>query len=679
MKKLICHIALILTFPICSFSFSSGIDICLRGTGVNVNAELIVENSSGQKTGRDPYKDIYFNEINHSNYGDELDYRGDEELTVPNIIIDPAVSDTYIVRILGTDDDFYELKVSTGRRIGKYYDTNVFRFTDTIRSGIIKEYRLFYPVDSTKNVTVEEIVPNLQIKLVNCQNQLLLGGILQYYESGWKYAEDHGDGTYSVNSELPAVKLKMTYAHGIQEMSNVSTKANAVIFKTINVGIQLMNSLGTAIDTGTVQYYAGEWHDFGITAGGLARKELLPSNYKFRMTYAHGTNEKYQDVGLDSLVIFRTVPAAVELRNSQSALTDTGVVKYYSGAWYHFGSTTGGVAALELLPNNYKFRMTYAKGSSEKYQDIGVNPTVLFQTINVKVELLNSQGNPMDEGLVQYYAGAWYNMGKTAGGIAAMELLPYNYKFRMSHAGGSNEKYQDIGANSTVVFQAKNARVELRNSQGNLMDEGKVQYYSGAWYNLGTTSGGVAEMELLPMNYKFRMTYAKGSNEKYQDLGTNPTVIFQTIDAKAELRNSLGDLMDEGSVQYYSGAWYNFGLTSGGIAAMELLPYNYKFRMTYEKGSNEKYQDIGVNATVRFSTVRATVKVNNAQDQPLSNADVKYYAGAWYPFGSTLNGIARKELLPFNYKFRAISGGLSSEKYQDLSVNPVVEFKLNVP
>jgi hypothetical protein len=30
---------------------------------------------------------------------------------------------------------------------------------------------------------------------------------------------------------------------------------------------------------------------------------------------------------------------------------------------------------------------------------------------------------------------------------------------------------------------------------------------------------------------------------------------------------------------------------------MELLPYNYKFRMNYAKGSNEKYQDVGVNPT----------------------------------------------------------------------------------
>jgi hypothetical protein len=135
--------------------------------------------------------------------------------------------------------------------------------------------------------------------------------------------------------------------------------------------------------------------------------------------------------------------------------------------------------------------------------------------------------------------------------------------------------------------------------------------------------------------------------------------------------------MDGGVVQYYSGAWYNLGSTSGGVAAMELLPYNYKFRMTYANGSNEKYQDIGVNSVVPFQTVLATVKANNLQGQSLNNIDVKYYSGAWYPFGLTLNGTATKELLPFPYKFRVTSGSVQSEKYQDLTTNPVVEFSIN--
>jgi hypothetical protein len=162
------------------------------------------------------------------------------------------------------------------------------------------------------------------------------------------------------------------------------------------------------------------------------------------------------------------------------------------------------------------------------------------------------------------------------------------------------------------------------------LDTGKVMYFSGAWKDFGTTSGGQTTRELLPYNYKFRMTYALTANEKYQDVTTNPTVVFQTKDVLVQLKNSAGQLMDPGTVQYYAGLWKEFGATSGGQIRRELLPYNYKFRMTYAYASNEKYQDVGVNPAVEFPSVLATVQVQSLQGQPVNGAAVKYYSSAWY-------------------------------------------------
>jgi hypothetical protein len=277
---------------------------------------------------------------------------------------------------------------------------------------------------------------------------------------------------------------------------------------------------------------------------------------------------------------------------------------------------------------------------------------------------------------VQYYSGAWRDFGVTTNGVVTKELLPNNYSFRMTYAYASKDKQQDIGANPTVVFQTVNATVQLCNSQGNLIDQGTVQYYSGAWRDFGVTAGGVATKELLPNAYSFRMTYGYASKDKQQDISANPIVLFQTVNAAVQLRNSQGNLIDQGTVQYYSGAWRTFGVTANGIAEKELLPNSYSFRMTYEFVSNDKVQDISANSTVSFSTVLCIVRVKDAQNQPVDGAQASYYSGAWRQIGATVNGEVTKELLPANLTFRIAYGTSQQDKTQNLSTNNVVEFTI---
>jgi predicted HicB family RNase H-like nuclease len=175
------------------------------------------------------------------------------------------------------------------------------------------------------------------------------------------------------------------------------------------------------------------------------------------------------------------------------------------------------------------------------------------------------------------------------------------------------------------------------------------------------------------------MTYEYGSIDKQQNLSVDPTVVFQTVNAAVQLKNSLGNLIDQGTVQYYAGAWRTFGTTSNGVAYKELLPINYSFRMTYEFVSKDKQQNLNTNPVVDFNTVLCTVKVTNSTNQPLSNVDVKYYSGAWRDFGVTnIDGIATKELLPANLSFRASYENVSLNKQQDISVNNLVEILLNI-
>ena len=459
-----------------------------------------------------------------------------------------------------------------------------------------------YLVRATDGVFLrgEPISTGLIINLLNSQNQPLTGGTLKYYEGGWKEAVNNGDGTFRVETEQETVKLRMTYAYASQDMADVPVNGGPVTFQTVPVQVELRDSQNQLMDEGSVKYYSGGWRTFGTTSGGIAENELLPNSYKFRLTHAYASNDIIQDISTEPVVIFQTVPVQVELRNSQNQLMDAGTVKYYSGGWRTFGNTSGGIAVKELLPNSYKFRMTYGYASNDKTQDISTDPVVTFQTIPVKVELRDSQSQLMDEGTVKYYSGGWRTFGTTSGGIAEKELLPNSYKFRMTFAYASNDLIKDVGDNETVVFQTVPVQVELRDSQNQLMDEGSVKYYSGGWRTFGTTSGGNVQKELLPKSYKFRMTYAYASEDLTQDLSENETVTFSTVRTTVTVKDAQGNPADDAVVKYYSGGWRNYGVTSGGIAVKELLAKSYKFRATYSGVKKDVEQNVSVNPDVEI-------------------------------------------------------------------------------
>ena len=426
-------------------------------------------------------------------------------------------------------------------------------------------------------------------------------------------------------------------------ISNVKENHNVVVtFATGAVTVQLKDSNGNPLSGGVVQYYSGGWQAFGTTdASGQVSKELLPLTYTFSMTYGFARQEKSQNIATNPTVVFQTKLVTVELRNSASSLIDTGTVQYYSGGWRDIGATSGGQVTKELLPLTYTFSMTYGFARQEKSQNVASNPTVVFQTTKVTVELRDSTNSLIDPGTVQYYSGGWRDIGATSGGQVTKELLPLTYTFSMTYGFARQEKSQNIATNPTVAFQTKLVTVELQNSANSLIDTGTVQYYSGGWRDIGATSGGQVTKELLPLTYTFSMTYGFARQEKSQNVATNPTVVFQTTRVTIQLKDSTGTLMDTGTVQYYSGGWRDIGATSGGQVTKELLPLTYTFSMTYGFARQEKSQNAASNPTVVFQTG----KVHSD-----SGSCTHYYAGGWRTFTQDM------ELLPVTYTFHFNDG-----------------------
>ncbi len=372
---------------------------------------------------------------------------------------------------------------------------------------------------------------------------------------------------------------------------------------------------------------------------------------------------------------FQTVNTTVEFVDSTGSPLDSDNVRYYSGGWHGFGSTVNGTVIKELLPAAYYFDLTYGHASVQTYQDVSVDPIVNFQTVNTTVEFVDSTVSPLDSDNVRYYSGGWHGFGSTVNGTVIKELLPAAYYFDLTYGHASVQTYQDVSVDPIVHFQTVNTTVEFVDSTGSPLDSDNVRYYSGGWYDFGSTVNGTVIKELLPAAYYFDLTYGHASVQTYQDISVDPIVHFQTVNTTVEFVDSTGSPLDSDTVRYHSGGWYDFGSTVNGTVIKELLPAAYYFDLTYGHASVQTYQDISVDPVVHFQTVNTTVEFVDSTGSPLDSDTVRYHSGTWYDFGSTVNGSVSKELLPAAYYFDLSYGHASVQTYQDISVDPVVHFQ----
>jgi hypothetical protein len=132
-----------------------------------------------------------------------------------------------------------------------------------------------------------------------------------------------------------------------------------VVFQTKLVTVQLKDSTGALMDTGTVQYYSGGWRDIGTTLGGQVTKELLPLTYTFSMTYGFARQEKSQNITTNSTVVFQMG----RIHSDSGTCT-----QYYSGGWRAFTQD------MELLPVTYVFH--FNDGTPER------SYTIITGTVN---------------------------------------------------------------------------------------------------------------------------------------------------------------------------------------------------------------------------------------------------------------------------------------------------------
>ncbi len=491
-------------------------------------------------------------------------------------------------------------------------------------------------------------------------NVSIKGNIDGYY---WNMGNSV-NGVVSISLLPETYDFRMDYNHGRNTKTSVAISGTDqnVDFATTRTNVKITdcnNALVTA-GAGNVSIKGnidGYYWNMGNTSAGVLALDLLPETYDISMSYNHYNNKTGGTAisGTSQDVPFTTTLVTI----NGSGISFKGNI---DGYFWSFTNNS------YLLPGSYVF----------KIGGIDANLTVSGCSLNQKavvVKLLNSSGAGIAGGVVDAYVSSWTNgVGTTNSSGNALVLFPSsvnNAYFRMNYANASQQLGSyNINTTTTVTFQTKNVVVELRNSAGTLYNnEGTdIGYYASNWnaFGSGATSGGKCSMELLPVNYYFRLTYAYQTQQKgsinIASLGANPTITFQTTALTLKLNDAAGTgTHDATGLGYYSnGNWRTFSpsSTTNGVATMELLPGSYYFRMTYMDQTQQKgsMSVSGTSQTVDFQTTAVTLKLNDAAGTGTHDAtDLAYYSnGNWHTFSpsSTTSGVATMELLPGSYYFR---------------------------
>ena len=453
------------------------------------------------------------------------------------------------------------------------------------------------------------------VQLLDSTNKGLAGGVVQYYSGGWQTFGTTAGVDGKVDKDLPdgTYTFQVSYAGASMQKSQNVASDPVVVFQTKLVTMKLLDSAGTTELSGGAQYYANGWKTFG-NGTTTTTMEMLPLTYTFQVSYAGASMQKSQNVASDPVVIFQATKVTLQfsgqiqyyaggwkpfnkpsmnllpgtytfkfdayqmnitvsgsemtksiviakLLNSSGGGISGGAAQYYDGGWKVMGTTgSNGVLlyAIDGLKGTLSFIMTYGGASVEKSQNIATDSYVVFQTTKVTMKLLGSNNNELNGG-AEYYANGYKTFGNGTT-TTTMELLPLTYTFRVSYAGASVEKSQNVASDPVVIFKTTEVTMKLLGSNNNELNGG-AEYYANGYktFGNGTTT---TTMELLPLTYTFRVSYAGASVEKSQNVASNPVVVFQT----GKVNSDSGRC-----TQYYASGWKTF------IQSMELLPGNYAF------------------------------------------------------------------------------------------------------
>ncbi|MEM3485782.1 MAG: carboxypeptidase-like regulatory domain-containing protein [Candidatus Methanomethyliaceae archaeon] len=270
-----------------------------------------------------------------------------------------------------------------------------------------------------------------------------------YHSGTIRYRGNPSSGTFFTFTKPSMEMLPGTIRFDFSGIGEIPITVSGCEYKGAVVVVELKDSAGNPLPGAKVMRKGGPvspgtWFTFGTTDANGRVVGLLPPNYNYSFEVQYNMTSAQQSGYVPTTLkySFQTKKITVKLQTCQGNSLAGGNVQYRgsisSGTWFSFGKTSAdGTVSKELFPGNWWFGVEYKQTYTQKQQDVGVDPIVVFTTSRVwssytgKIEY---KGNPS--------SGTWFAFSNP------MEMLPGDITFRF---GGVIIKTSSISGCSVEI------------------------------------------------------------------------------------------------------------------------------------------------------------------------------------------------------------------------------------
>ncbi|MFN3215431.1 MAG: hypothetical protein ACE367_02935 [Acidimicrobiales bacterium] len=336
--------------------------------------------------------------------------------------------------------------------------------------------------------------------------------------------------------------------------------------------------------------------------------------------------------------MFETTEVVVEVVSSSGEPVEGARVQWHGAVWREAGATgVDGTARFETWDQAIPVQVWLNGRVHRIDQNVGVDPTMVFETTEVVVEVVSSSGEPVAGAQVQWHGGVWREAGRSdADGTARFETWAQTIPVQVVLDGRTKRIDQNVRWDPRIVFETTEWSSRWSGVTGAPVDGAQVQWHSAIWREAGRTGvDGTARFETWDQTIPVQVWLNGRVHRIDQNVGVDPTVVFETTEVVVEVTSSTGEPIEGAVVEWHGGVWRRVGGTGAdGTVRFETWAQTIPVQVTLNARIQRKDQNIARTPVFAFETVplpdefvEDTVQYHNGQWR-IFRADEEFLPGA---------------------------------------------------